>query len=164
MSCRCSLPSPLQKRSKDNKGLHRSSASFLWLWQEVSQKAEKLLAKVQENSEAQNLQNLPILCNPWISSAIGMAMSIYMTLCVLVFLKISLLDMPITFGKDFLQIITLTFSVWTFWTFPLKISLVDMLIPSSGELGILFAKLGKFIRGAIRFFLGILFQPAWQNI
>ena len=32
--------------------------SFLRLWQEVSQKAEKLLAKVEEN-----LQNLPILCN-----------------------------------------------------------------------------------------------------
>ena len=41
VSYRCSLPSPLQKRSKDYKGLHRSSASFellsfLWLWQEES--------------------------------------------------------------------------------------------------------------------------------
>ena len=41
MSYRCSLPSPLQKRSKDYKGLHRSSArfellSFLWLWQDES--------------------------------------------------------------------------------------------------------------------------------
>ena len=89
MSYRCSLPSPLQKRSKDYKRLHRSSAgfkllSFHWLWQEVSQRAEKLLDKVEENSEAQNLQNLPILCNPWIFSAMAMAMSIYRTLCVLV--------------------------------------------------------------------------------
>ena len=41
VSYRCSLPSPLQKRSKDYKGLHRSSASFellsfVWLWQEES--------------------------------------------------------------------------------------------------------------------------------
>ena len=44
-----------------------------------------LLAKVKENSEAQNLQNFyAILCNPWISSAMAMAMSIYRTLCVLV--------------------------------------------------------------------------------
>ena len=45
------------------KVLHRSASSassasfelqiFLRLWQEVSQKAEKLLAKVEENSEAQ---------------------------------------------------------------------------------------------------------------
>ena len=38
VSYRCSLPSPLQKRSKDYKGLHWSSVSFellsfLWLWQ-----------------------------------------------------------------------------------------------------------------------------------
>ena len=69
--------------AEEIKGLH-SSASFLRLWQDVSEKAEKLLAKVEENSEAQNLQNLPILCNPWISSAMAMAMSIYRTLCVLV--------------------------------------------------------------------------------
>ena len=43
----------------------------------------KLLAKVKENSEAQNFN--AILCNPWISSAMAMAMSIYRTLCVLVF-------------------------------------------------------------------------------
>ena len=57
VSYRCSLPSLLQKRSKDYKGLHRSPAnfellSFLRLWE-----AKKILAKVQENSEAQNLQN-----------------------------------------------------------------------------------------------------------
>ena len=40
----------------------------------------------KENSEAQNLHNFyVILCNPWISSAMTMAMSIYRTLCVLVF-------------------------------------------------------------------------------
>ena len=42
-------------------------------------------AKFKENAEAQNLQNFNgILCNPWISSAMAMAMSIYRTLCVLV--------------------------------------------------------------------------------
>ena len=50
-------------------------------------RTEKLLDKVEENSEAQNLQNLPILCNPWICSAMAMAMSIYRTLCVLVYFK-----------------------------------------------------------------------------
>ena len=60
----------------------------------------KLMAKVKENSEAQNLQNFyAILCNPWISSAMAMAMSIYRTLCVLVFLKISLQEMLIAFGN-----------------------------------------------------------------
>ena len=46
----------------------------------------KILAKVKENSEAQNFN--AILCNPWISSAMAMAMSIYRTLCVLVFGKL----------------------------------------------------------------------------
>ena len=122
VSYRCSLPSPLQKRSKDSKELHCRFASFellsfLWLWKEVSQKAEKLLAKVKEkeNSEARvveptffawfepkHLQNLNAnLRNPWISSAMAMAMSIYRTLCVLVFfLKISLLEMLIAFGNE----------------------------------------------------------------
>ena len=77
--------------------------SFLWLWQkvwvvlvwagvnlcgvlaqlQVKPVQLKLLAKVKENSEAQNFN--AILCNPWISSAMAMAMSIYRTLCVLVF-------------------------------------------------------------------------------
>ena len=40
---------------------------------------------IEENSDGQNLQNFyAILCNPWISSAMAMAMSIYRTLCVLV--------------------------------------------------------------------------------
>ena len=99
VSYRCSLPSSLQKRSKDYKVLG-GSASCLRLWEEVSHLSEKPLAKVKENSEAQNLQNLPILCNPWISSAMAMAMSIYRTLCVLVFfLKISLQEMLIAFGN-----------------------------------------------------------------
>ena len=59
----------------DYKGLGGSASfellSFPRLWQEVSE-----LAKVEENSEAQKLQNLPILCNPWISSAMAMTMSI----------------------------------------------------------------------------------------
>ena len=52
-----------------------------------------LLAKVKENSEAQNLQNFcAILCNPWISSAMAMAMSIYRTLCVLVSFLLGTVD------------------------------------------------------------------------
>ena len=61
VSYRCSLP--LQKRSKDQKGMHKSSASFQLLsflhYGEVFQTAEKLL-KIEEYSEAQNLQNVPI--------------------------------------------------------------------------------------------------------
>ena len=34
------------------------------------------------------IQSFVILCNPWISSAMAMAMSIYETLCVLVFLSL----------------------------------------------------------------------------
>ena len=57
----------------------------------------------QENPKVKNLQNFDaILCNPWISSAMAMAMSIYRTLCVLVFSKISLLEMPISFGNEHL--------------------------------------------------------------
>ena len=56
VSYRCPLPSPLQKRSKDYKGFGGSASfellSFLRLYQEVSQLSEKLLAKVNENSEA----------------------------------------------------------------------------------------------------------------
>ena len=56
VSYRCSLPSPLQKRSEDYKGLGGSASfellSFLWLWQEVSQISEKHPAKVLENSKA----------------------------------------------------------------------------------------------------------------
>ena len=67
VSYRCSLPSPLQKRSKDYKLNLLGSA------------------KVNENSEAQKLQNFnAILCNPRIFSAMAMTMSIYRTLCVLV--------------------------------------------------------------------------------
>ena len=54
------------------------------LWREFSQLSEKFCAKVEENPEAQNLQNFyAILCNSWISSAMAMAMSIQRTLCVL---------------------------------------------------------------------------------
>ena len=43
-------------------------------------------AKVKENSEAQKFQNFnAAFCNPWIFSAMAMSMSIYRTLCVLVF-------------------------------------------------------------------------------
>ena len=56
VSYRCSLPSPLQKRFKDYKGLGGSASfellSFLRLYQKVSQLSEKLFAKVNENSEA----------------------------------------------------------------------------------------------------------------
>ena len=70
VSYRCSLPLPLQKRSKDYKGLHKrvfasfDLLSFLRLWQELF-KSRKLLAKAEENSVGQNLQlhlqNLPTL-------------------------------------------------------------------------------------------------------
>ena len=53
-----------------------------FLWQEISQLSAKFL---EENCEAQNWQNFyAILFNPWNSSVVAMAMSIYRTLCVLV--------------------------------------------------------------------------------
>ena len=58
------------------------------------------------------------ICSPWISSAMAMAMSIYRTLCVLVFL-ISLLEMFIAFGNKHLIF--------------LKISLLEMLIAFGNE-------------------------------
>ena len=62
---------------------------------------EVLLVLPKENSEAQKFQNFnATFCNPWIFSAMAMAMSIYRTLCVLVFfLKISLQEMLIAFGN-----------------------------------------------------------------
>ena len=70
-----------------------------------------------------------MLCNPWWTLDLSCDGDgnehLYRTLCVLVCLKNSLLDMFIPFGKDFLQSITLTTSV----LFYLKISLLDMFIP-----------------------------------
>ena len=77
--------------------------SFPWLWQEISQFSEKLLA----NSEAQNLQKFyAILCNPWISSAMAMAMSICRTLCVLVYLFLETYFWFIGIVSDFFRHIT----------------------------------------------------------
>ena len=56
--------------------------------------------------KSKKTQKLKTCSNPWISSAMAMAMSIYRTLCVLVFLKISLLEMLIAFGNG----LPLTFS------------------------------------------------------
>ena len=73
----CSLPSPLQKRSKDF-GLGGSASfellSFPRLWQNFCQNQRKLWRS----------KLFAILYNPWISSAMTMAMSINRTLCVLV--------------------------------------------------------------------------------
>ena len=52
----------------------------------------------------------------------AMAMSIYRTLCVLVFLKISLLEMLIAFGNEHLDFFNF------FPSFFLKISLLEMII------------------------------------
>ena len=65
VSYRCSLPSPLQKRSKDYKGLGGSASfellGFLRLWQEVSQKSEKLL---QSQRKLRSAKLAEVLCNP----------------------------------------------------------------------------------------------------
>ena len=61
VSYRCSLPSPLQKGSKDYKILHRSSARFFDFGKKFLRNLRNFLPSVQENSEAQNFQNLPIL-------------------------------------------------------------------------------------------------------
>ena len=61
VSYRCSLPSPLQKGSKDYKILHRSSARFFDFGKKFLRNLRNFLPSVQENSEAQNFQNLLIL-------------------------------------------------------------------------------------------------------
>ena len=89
------LPAPVRKR-----GTPTDSESV---------KAMKAQIRDEQRKKQQlRLQNFyAILCNPWISSAMAMAMSIYRTLCVLVFLKISLLEMLIAFGNEHLiQIFT----------------------------------------------------------
>ena len=100
MSYRCSLPSPLQERSKEISEIvgdvHTEWRCYFGqggqegAWgnlQRMSLCGALPLgsAKVKENSKAQILQNFNvILCNLWISSAMAMSMSIYRTLCVLV--------------------------------------------------------------------------------
>ena len=124
VSYRCSLPSPLQKRSKDYKELHWCqnpaedllgfSAPHVPIFEDLfrllpsllvfSLRFEILLFWVGGPEGAWgHLQRIwvlvghlaqwgpllgsgtnEILCNPWISSAMAMAMSIYRTLCVLV--------------------------------------------------------------------------------
>ena len=85
VSYRCSLTLPLQGRSKDWEDLKVLSFWIFLDWrQEVSQISEKLLSKVKEN-----LQNFHVIfCNPWISSAMAMSMSIYRTIGVLVCLRL----------------------------------------------------------------------------
>ena len=122
VSYRCSLPWPLQKRSKDYKGLYwcqnpvkdlhvlsvphepiffedllRLLPSLLVFWL----KFEILLFWARSSKNMDSCGELSprmssagfwhdsnaLLCNPWISSAMAMAMSIFRTLCVLVSLK-----------------------------------------------------------------------------
>ena len=66
VSSRCSLPLPLQKRSKVYKKLHRSSASFFWLWKEVSQKSETSCLqsnKIQKLKTFRSSHSLHLSCN-----------------------------------------------------------------------------------------------------
>ena len=91
MSYRCSLPSPLQKRSKDQKGLHWCQnpaedllASTLKITR--SSKTMDTCGALNSRSPLLGSGTNAILFDPWIFSAMAMAMSIYRTLCVLVFL------------------------------------------------------------------------------
>ena len=101
VSFRCSLPSPLQKRSKDYKGLHWSFElqSFLWRslsciglswsWSRTPQRfTPAQTSTTQTFCQSQRKLRISKLCNSWISSAMAMAMSICRTLCVLVSLAL----------------------------------------------------------------------------
>ena len=94
MSYRCSLPSTLQERSKEYKFLSVISeivgdVHTEWRW---ARRSGRSLRKSSKNMGLCGAQGRPplgsgtnaILFNPWISSAMAMAMSIYRTLCVLV--------------------------------------------------------------------------------
>ena len=89
VSYRCSLPSPLQKRSKDQKGLHWCQnpaedllASTLKITR--SSKTMDTCGALNSRSPLLGSGTNAILFDPWIFSAMAMAMSIYRTLCVLV--------------------------------------------------------------------------------
>ena len=106
VSYRCSLPSPLQKRSKDQKGLHwcqNPAEDLLASTLKITRSSRTMDTCGALNSRSPLLGSgtNAILFDPWIFSAMAMAMSIYRTLCVLVFLKISLLEMLIVFGNRF---------------------------------------------------------------
>ena len=138
VSYRCSLPSPLQKRSKDFKGLQRldrcqnpagQQRTFLGLgaphepiffgdWRASCSSLRSNYfsfwpwspgGSLRSSKFMRHTKPKEVLCwvlapmqsfDPRISSAMAMAMSIYRTLCVLVFLKISLLEMLIAFGNE----------------------------------------------------------------
>ena len=96
VSYRCSLPSPLQKRSKDQKGLHWCQnpaedllASTLKITR--SSKTMDTCGALNSRSPLLGSGTNAILFDPWIFSAMAMAMSIYRTLCVLVSLHTSLM-------------------------------------------------------------------------
>ena len=100
VSYRCSLPSPLQKRSKDQKGLHWCQnpaedllASTLKITR--SSKTMDTCGALNSRSPLLGSGTNAILFDPWIFSAMAMAMSIYRTLCVLVkFVFLSLQEYP----------------------------------------------------------------------
>ena len=89
VSYKCSLPSLLQKRSKDQKGLHWCQnpaedllASTLKITR--SSKTMDTCGALNSRSPLLGSGTNAILFDPWIFSAMAMAMSIYRTLCVLV--------------------------------------------------------------------------------
>ena len=131
---RCSLPKAMSISRSEILRKQQYKVSYRCSLQKRSED----LKPEREHEEA--------LCNPWISSAMVMAMSIYRTLCVLVqlrslfsfFLKISLLemlfDLPLTSHDIPLTSYDL---LWFFQLrslfFFLKISLLEMLIAFGNE-------------------------------
>ena len=131
---------PLQKRSKNYKGVHRTSASFallsfLWLWQEesweISCQSYKFLQFLQ-------IQFLPFCWPPcfwrkrdvpsWQIQELLPRATFQLLFSLFFLLKISLIEMLIAFGnehKDFFQLRSLYFF---FLFFSLKISLLDIFL------------------------------------
>ena len=104
VSYRCSLPSPLQKRSKDQKGLHwcqNPAEDLLASTLKITRSSKTMDTCGALNSKSPLLGSgtNAILFDPWIFSAMAMAMSIYRTLCVLVFLQSA--NSPISLGLWF---------------------------------------------------------------
>jgi len=84
-------------------------------------------AIVKENSEAQNLQNFnAILCNPWISSAMAMAMSIYRTLVFVFFFSFLIAHLGECFFVFFLSFSFLIFFLAIWWSGDQKVLLVSI--------------------------------------
>ena len=109
------MPLPLHERCKDCIGVLQvlGFRVFYDFGKKFLRKLRNFLPKLKKTQKlkTQNLQNLPILYNYWISSAMAVAMSIYRTLCVFVLHDFTL------FVKDMHQTSSISLASTLFYHF-----------------------------------------------